>query len=141
MSETPEVGTPGYTASFSPITTMTLAERRSAERAWLRQTTLRQRIEVMRYIKKGQVHPDPDLAARCYRWAKGETQFNIYRNTRAGLRVILATSLVPGLSQGVFKLRTARRIVEVSERHLAVSKPPHARTDRPEPGHRPEAGH
>jgi hypothetical protein len=120
MSETPEDKAPAHTASLSRITTMTLAERRSAERAWLRQTTLRQRVEVMRYIKKGQVHPDPDLADRCYRWAKGETEWNIYRNTRAGPWMILATSLVPGLSQGVFKLRTARRIVEISERHLGA---------------------
>jgi hypothetical protein len=95
---------------------MTLAERRAAEQVWLRQTTLRQRVQVMRYIRKGQVHPDPDLAERCYRWAKGETEFNIFRTTRAGPCVILATCLVPGLSQSVFKLRTARRIVEVSER-------------------------
>jgi hypothetical protein len=95
---------------------MTLAERRSAERAWLRQTSIRQRMEVMRYVKKGQVHPDPELAARSYRWAKGETEFNIYRNTGAGRWTILATSLIPGLSLAVFKLRTARRIVEVSER-------------------------
>jgi hypothetical protein len=106
------------------VGTMTLAERRSAERAWLQQTPRRQRAEVMRFIRNGQVHPDPDLAGRCYRWAKGETEFNIYRNTRAGPVVILATSLVPGLSQGVFKLRTARRIVEVSERHMAAAQPP-----------------
>jgi hypothetical protein len=95
---------------------MTLAERRSSERAWLLQTSMRQRMEVMRYIKKGQVHPDPELAARAYRWAKGETEFNIYRNTRAGPLTILATCLVPGLAQPVFKLRVARRIMDVSER-------------------------
>jgi hypothetical protein len=106
------------------MATMTLAERRSAERAWLLQTPRRQRMEVMAYIRKGQVHPDPELAGRCYRWAKGETEFNIYRNTRAGPWVILATSLVPGLSQGVFKLRVARRIVEVSERQMPASNPP-----------------
>ncbi len=133
MSETPDVNAPAHTASFSPITTMTFAERRSAERAWLRQTTLRQRVQVMSYIKKGQVHPDPDLAGRCYRWAKGETEFNIYRKTRAGPWMILATSLVPGLSQAVWKLRIARRIVEVSERHMAASQPP-AGNDRLESG-------
>lgn len=133
MSETPEVNSPAHTASFSPITTMTLAERRSAERAWLRQTTLRQRVAVARYIKKGQVHPDPDLAGRCYRWAKGETEFNIYRNTPAGLRVVLGTMWLPGLSQAVFKLRAARRIVEISERHMAASQPPGG-DGRPEPG-------
>ena len=132
MSETPELNAPAQTASLSPITTMTFAERRASERVWLLQTTLRQRVQVMRYIKKGQVHPDPDLAARCYRWAKGETQFNIYRKTSAGPWVILATSLVPGLSLGVFKLRTARRIVEVSERHIAAAQPP-AGNGRPEP--------
>jgi hypothetical protein len=122
MSKTPDDDAPGHPASLSPITTMTLAERRSAEQAWLRQTTIRQRVAVMRYIKKGQVHPDPDLAGRCYRWAKGETQFNIYRNTRAGPWLILATSLIPGGSQPIFKLRTARRIVQICEQHMAASQ-------------------
>jgi hypothetical protein len=126
MSETPEADARARAASARPDAAMTLAERRSAERAWLLQTTLRQRAEVMKYIRRGQVHPDPDLARRCYRWAQGETQFNIYRNTRAGPWVILATSLVPGMSQAVFKLRTARRIVEVTERQLAASPAPGA---------------
>jgi hypothetical protein len=110
-------------SSFSPITTMTLAERRSAEQAWLRKTPIHQRREVMRHVKNGQVHPDSELATRSYRWAKGETQFNIFRNTRAGLWPILGAFWLPGLSQAVFKLRVARRIVEVSERHMAASPP------------------
>jgi hypothetical protein len=95
---------------------MTIAERRAAEQAWLLHTPVRQRMEVMRYLKKGQVHPDADLADRAYRWAKGETEWNIFRNTRAGFWTVLGTSLVPGLAQLVLKLRVARRIVEVSER-------------------------
>jgi hypothetical protein len=54
-------------------------------------------------------------------WAKGETKFNVYRNTRAGPWLIFATSLVPGMSQAVWRLRTARRIVDVSERHIAAA--------------------
>jgi hypothetical protein len=100
----------------SAASTMTLAERRSAEQVWLRQTTLRQRHEVMQYLKKDRVHPDSDLAARAYRWAKGETEFNIFRSTRAGPWAVLASMWLPGLSQAVFNLRLARRIVEVSER-------------------------
>jgi hypothetical protein len=103
---------------LAPITAMTLEERRSAEQVWLRQTSVRQRMGVMKYIKKGQVHPDADLAGRAYRWAKGETEWNIFRNTRAGPLTIIVTSCVPGLSQAVWKLRIARRIVEVSERHM-----------------------
>jgi hypothetical protein len=106
----------------SPSPTMTLAERRSAEQAWLRHTPIRQRREVMKYIKEGQVHPDADLALRAYRWAKGETEYNIFRSTRAGLWAVLATWWVPGLSQGVFKLRVARRIVEVSERQMPAMR-------------------
>ncbi len=100
---------------------MTLDERRSAEQVWLRLTTVRQRRDVVRHVKQGHVHPDPDLAARAYWWAKGETEFNIFRDTRAGLWAVLAVVWLPGLSQAVFKLRLARRIVEVSERHIAVS--------------------
>ncbi len=107
--------------SLSPVTSMTLAERRRAEQVWLRQTTVRQRREVMQFVRRGQVHPDPDLAARAYRWAKGETQFNVFRNTRAGLWAVLASFWLPGLSQAVFKLRVARRIVEVSERQAFVA--------------------
>jgi cob(I)alamin adenosyltransferase len=109
---------------FTLINTVTLAERRSAEVAWLRHTTFRQRREVMSYVKNGLVHPDRDLAARAYRWAKGETEFNIFRNTRAGLGAVLASFWIPGVSQSVFKLRVARRIVEVSERYLAASHIP-----------------
>jgi hypothetical protein len=104
--------------------TMTIAERRASEKTWLRQTPVRQRMEVMRYLKKGQVHPDPDLAGRAYRWAKGETEWNIFKNTRAGFWTILGTGLVPGLSQSVFKLRVARRIVAVSEQHMAAGSAP-----------------
>lgn len=111
---------------LSPITTMTLAESRSAEQVWLRQTSLKQRHEVMKYIKKGEVHPDPVLAERCYRWAKGETEFNIFRRTRAGFWTVLGTFWVPGLAQSVFNLRLARRIVDISERHMAAAQTPSA---------------
>lgn len=111
---------------FSAPRTTTYAERRSAEQVWLRQTTLRQRREVIKYLKSGHVHPDPDLAARAYRWAKGETEFNIFRNAGAGLRTVLATCWLPGLSRAVFNLRLARHIVEVSQRHVASSQQPPA---------------
>jgi hypothetical protein len=104
---------------LSPITTMTLAESRLAEQAWLRQTSFTQRRHVMKYIRRGEVHPDPVLAQRCYRWAKGEAQFSAFRATRAGFWTVLGTFWVPGLAQSVFSLRTARRIVEISERHMA----------------------
>lgn len=78
----------------------------------------------MKYAKKGQIHPDSELAARSYRWAKGETQFNMFRNTGAGLWAVLGSFWIPGLSQAVFKLRVARRIVELSERYIAASQLP-----------------
>jgi hypothetical protein len=95
---------------------MTLAERRAAEKTWASQTTFRQRRAVLKYIKEGQVHPDAELAGRAYRWAKGETEWNVFRNTRAGFWTVLGASLIPGLAQPVLKLRVARRIVEVTER-------------------------
>jgi hypothetical protein len=76
----------------------------------------------MRYVKKGRVHPDLELATRSYRWAKGETEFNVFRNTKAGLWAVLGTLWLPGFSQAVFKLRVARRIVEVSETQMALSR-------------------
>jgi hypothetical protein len=102
---------------------MTFAQRRAAEQVWLRQTNARQRMQVMKYLRKGLLHPDPALATAAYRWAKGETQFNIFRNTKAGPWVVLATCWVPGLSQSVFKLRVARRIVAVSELPEPSSQP------------------
>jgi hypothetical protein len=101
---------------------MTIAERRAAEQDWLLHTPVRRRMEVMRYLRKGQVHPDAALADRAYRWAKGETEWNIFRNTRAGFWTVFGTSLVPGLSQSVMKLRVARRIVAVTERHMAAGE-------------------
>src|SRR5580700_3205303 len=50
---------------------MTLDERRSAEQVWLRRTTFRLRRDVMKHLKRGRMHPDPELASRAYRWAKG----------------------------------------------------------------------
>jgi hypothetical protein len=76
----------------------------------------------MKYIRKGEVHPDPVLADRCYRWAKGETQFSLFRKTRAGFFTVLGTFWWPGLSRPVINLRLARRIVDISERHMAAAQ-------------------
>jgi hypothetical protein len=84
---------------------------------WLRRTTFRQRREVMRYLKKGAIHPDPAIAARAYRWAKSEIEFNVFRNTKAGpLAFLAALPLGPGFTTAVFKLRLARRLAEVYDR-------------------------